>query len=119
MRPSARTRKNESLGYLTDLVEGEAETRQQFENGDESGGGIDGEQPESFLDERGESDETGVVVAELDAHQEGADDIGNGRRQVRAQLNGSSPPLGHVLQQSLHFTLKMKMNVEAIRTDWG
>lgn len=73
--------------YLLDFVEGVVEAGQQFENGNESGGGCDGKQFESVVNEAGEADEFGVVRTEADGHEQRADDVGNGRRKVRAQID--------------------------------
>lgn len=76
------------MRYLADFVECVIERWQQFENGDETSGGRDGEQFETVVNEVGESNELGVVVAETDGHEQRTDDVGDGRRQVRSQLDG-------------------------------
>lgn len=91
--------------YLTDFVEGETETRQEFQDGDETGHGGDGEETESFLDQVGEAEETWVVGTETDRHQQRADDVRDGQGNVRAQLNRCGSLSGQILQQSLDFAL--------------
>lgn len=84
--------------YLSDFVVGVAETGEEFQDWDESSGCRCGKKTESVFDEAHKARESRIVVRKTDAHQQGADNIAYGRRQVRTEFNGSSALTGHVLQ---------------------
>ena len=94
------------MTYGAYFVVSVVESGQESEQRDESGGGGDGEQFETFVEEVHEADETRIVVTEADAHQQRADDVGHGAAQKVADLDRRRPLTGHRLQESLHFTLQ-------------